>query len=172
MLAWALRNFILWGAISFACAYAWMHRDEIPALAGLTATPERPLAKVPAVAANLLAVKPDAMGQFYVDAAVDGAPVHFLVDTGASFVTLRLADVRAAGISPGSLSFTERSSTANGTVRFAPVRLREVRIGQLVIEDVDAAVIDSPLPVSLLGMSFLKRLDGYEIRDGALVLSW
>ena len=172
MLAWALRTLILWGAISLACAYGWMHRDEIPALAGLTAPPERPLAKAPAAAANLLAVKSDAMGQFYVDAAVDGAPVHFLVDTGASFVTLRLADARAAGISPGALSFTERSSTANGTVRFARIRLREVRIGQLVIEDVDAAVVDSPLTVSLLGMSFLRRLEGYEIRDGAMVISW
>jgi aspartyl protease family protein len=47
-----------------------------------------------------------------------------------------------------------------------------VRIGQLVIEDVDAAVVDSPLTVSLLGMSFLRRLEGYEIRDGALVLGW
>jgi aspartyl protease family protein len=172
MLAWALRNLIFWGVVSLTCAYAWIHRDEIPALAGLTAPPERPPAKAPAVAANLLAVKPDARGQFYVDAAVDGAPTHFLVDTGATFVTLRLADARAAGISPGSLSFTERSSTANGTVRFAPVRLREVRIGQLVIEDVEAAVVDSPLTVSLLGMSFLRRLEGYGIKDGALVMSW
>src|SRR5579871_3469107 len=168
MLAWAVRNVILWGVVSLACAYAWMHRAEIPALAGLMAPPQRPLAKAPAVAANLLAVKPDSIGQYYVNAAVNGAPVHFLVDTGASLVTLRLADARGAGVSPGSLHFTEESSTANGTVRFAPVRLREVRIGQLAVEDVDAAVIDSPLTVSLLGMSFLKRLEGYEIRDGAL----
>ena len=172
MLAWALRNFILWGAVSLACVYAWTHRDQVPMLASLTAPPERAVAKAPAVAPNLLAFKPDALGQYYVDAVVDGVPTHFLIDTGASLVTLRLADARAAGINPGSLSFTERSSTANGIVRVAPVRLREVRIGQLAIEDVEAAVIDSPLNISLLGMSFLRRLEGYEIRDGSLVLSW
>jgi aspartyl protease family protein len=103
---------------------------------------------------------------------VNGSPTHFIVDTGASFVTLRPEDARAAGISAGDLHFTMRTSTANGQVRIAPVKLRELRLGQLTMEDVDAVVVESPLPISLLGMSFLKRLDGYEMRDGALVMSW
>jgi aspartyl protease family protein len=55
--------------------------------------------------------------------------------------------------------------------RVAPVTLREVRIDQLSFYDVPAAVIEN-LDISLLGMSFLSRLRGYEMRDGKLRISW
>ena len=103
--------------------------------------------------------------------AANGAAVHFLVDTGAGSVALTLADAAAAGIGRGSLDFTARISTANGIARAAPVRLREVRIGQLSVNDVGAFVAEN-LHVSLLGMSFLKRVEGFEIRDGVLTLNW
>ncbi len=61
--------------------------------------------------------------------------------------------------------------TANGPVRFAPVNLREIRIEQLSIENVPAAVIEN-LDQSLLGMSFLKRLKSFEMREGALAINW
>ena len=57
-------------------------------------------------------------------------------------------------------------------VHVAPVKLREIRLEQFTMEEVDAVVVDTQLSVSLLGMSFLKRLEGYELRDGALVVSW
>jgi aspartyl protease family protein len=63
------------------------------------------------------------------------------------------------------------TSTANGIARAAPVRLREVRLGQLSIDDVSAAVVEN-LNISLLGQSFLTRLDGYEMRDGMLTLNY
>jgi aspartyl protease family protein len=94
-----------------------------------------------------------------------------LVDTGASLVTLTPADARAAGISPAGLVFSGHVQTANGTARMAPVTLREIRIGQLSIYDVPAAVLEN-LNVSLLGMSFLGRLRGYEMREGKLTVSW
>ncbi len=53
----------------------------------------------------------------------------------------------------------------------APVTLREVRLGQLVIANVPAAVIAN-LRISLLGMSFLSRLQGYEMRGGKLTITW
>ena len=49
--------------------------------------------------------------------------------------------------------------------------LREVRIGPLSIENVPAAVIENP-DQSLLGMSFLKRLKSFEVREGSLTISW
>jgi len=93
------------------------------------------------------------------------------VDTGASLVILTPADARAAGIGPGELTYTRRVSTANGIARMAPVTLREIRIDQLSFYDVPAAVIEN-LNISLLGMSFLSRLQGYEMRDGKLTISW
>jgi aspartyl protease family protein len=110
-------------------------------------------------------------GHVIVDAAVNGAPTRLLVDTGASLVTLTPKDARAAGIDPHALVFSRQVSTANGAVRMAPVTLREIRLGQLSIYDVPAAVLEK-LNVSLLGMSFLGRLQSYEMRDGKLTISW
>jgi aspartyl protease family protein len=80
-------------------------------------------------------------------------------------------DARAAGITPGELVYSHQVSTANGAARMARVTLREIRIGQLSIYDVPAAVLEN-LNISLLGMSFLTRLQGYEMRDGRLTISW
>jgi aspartyl protease family protein len=86
-------------------------------------------------------------------------------------VTLTPADARAAGIDPARLVFSMPVNTANGTARMAPATVREIRIGQLSIYDVPAAVLEN-LDISLLGMSFLGRLQGYEMRDGKLTISW
>ena len=120
---------------------------------------------------NTIVYTANGRGHVVLDAAVNGAPVRMLVDTGASLVTLTPADARAAGISPAGLVFSGHVQTANGTARMAPVTLREIRIGQLSIYDVPAAVLEN-LNVSLLGMSFLGRLRGYEMREGKLTVSW
>jgi aspartyl protease family protein len=123
------------------------------------------------LAPNTLVYNANEQGHVIVDAAVNGASVRLLVDTGASLVTLTREDARAAGIGLGELAYTQRASTANGAVRMAPVTLREVRIGQLSLYDVPAAVLEH-LNISLLGMSFLGRLQSYEMRDGKLTISW
>jgi aspartyl protease family protein len=120
---------------------------------------------------NTIVYTANERGHVVLDAAVNGASVSMLVDTGASLVTLTPADARAAGINPTSLIFSGHVQTANGAARMAPVTLREIRIGQLSIYDVSAAVLEH-LNVSLLGMSFLSRLQGYEMRDGKLTITW
>ena len=122
-------------------------------------------------AVNTLVYPANEQGHIILDAAVDGASVRFLVDTGASLVTLTPADAEAAGVTPRELVFNHRVSTANGSARMAPVTLREVRIGQLSIHDVPASVLEN-LNISLLGMSFLSRLQSYEMRDGKLTIAW
>jgi aspartyl protease family protein len=99
-------------------------------------------------------------------------PVDFLVDTGASHVVLSLEDARRLGFTPDHLRFTQKFQSANGTVRAAPVALRELRIGQLRLFDLEASVNGGPLPISLLGMSFLQRLSSYEVARGRLILRW
>ena len=118
-----------------------------------------------------LVYRADRRGHFSLTATVNGAPIRVVVDTGARLVALTLDDARAAGIGRSELTFSQLTQTANGRVRFAPVMLREVRIGQLSIENVPAAVIEN-LDQSLLGMSFLKRLKSFEMREGALTISW
>jgi aspartyl protease family protein len=118
-----------------------------------------------------LAYRADRRGHFSLTAAVNGAPIRLVVDTGASLVALTLDDARAAGIGRNELVFNQITQTANGRVRFALVILREIRIEQLSIDNVPAAVIEN-LDQSLLGMSFLKRLKSFEMREGTLTIGW
>ena len=78
----------------------------------------------------------------------------------------------ALGIRPAQLRFTGRAETANGTVGLAPVTLRELRIGQLSRHGVAAVVNEAPMGISLLGMSFLDGLEGWEARGDRLLLYW
>src|SRR5207244_11044252 len=100
-----------------------------------------------------------------------GCPCRCLDVTGASLITLTAEHARAAGIDPDVLVFNQRSQTANGLASEAPVTLREIRIDRLSIENVSAAVNEN-LIVSLLGMSFLKRLKSFEMRESTLTISW
>jgi clan AA aspartic protease (TIGR02281 family) len=117
-------------------------------------------------------VEPGAGGHYVIEAMVNGAPVTFLVDTGASDIVLTMADAERLGLQPATLRFTQRFATANGETRGAPVVLREIRIGQFSLFDVPASVNEAPLRVSLLGMSFLRQLNGYGVEDGRLILRW
>lgn len=119
-----------------------------------------------------LVVRSRTGGHYIVDASVNGASMPFIVDTGASTVFLSADAAREAGIDPDTLDYTQRYRTANGVITAAPVILREVRIGQLSIRDVEASVSRLDKQVSLLGMSFLNRLESYEVRDGRLFLRW
>jgi len=125
----------------------------------------------PGPSTHALVFRADPRGHVALTALVNGARVRFLVDTGASRVTLTSEDARNAGIGRSELVFNQRSQTANGLAREAPVTLREIRIEQLSIDNVPAAVNEN-LNVSLLGMSFLKRLKSFEMREGALTISW
>ena len=83
-----------------------------------------------------------------------------LVDTGASIVLLTYEDAEAAGLNPDELAFSQPVVTANGKAFVAPIRLDSVAIGVVGLSGVKAAVAErGKLHSSLLGMSFLKRLD-------------
>lgn len=96
-------------------------------------------------------------GHFYADGAINGVPVRFLVDTGASLVSMSASDAQRLGINylAGQRS---ASSTANGIVPTYRVKLDQVKVGDIVLTNVDGMVhINNALPVILLGMSFLSR---------------
>ncbi|KUO54179.1 MAG: hypothetical protein APF80_15990 [Alphaproteobacteria bacterium BRH_c36] len=108
---------------------------------------------------------------FVARAAVNGAVMTLLVDTGASTVVLKPADAERAGIDVKNLAFTAPVSTANGTAFAAPIRLRSIDVGGIVLEDIEALVTKpGSLNESLLGMSFLRRLRSYEFSGDFLTL--
>ncbi|HMG46822.1 MAG TPA: TIGR02281 family clan AA aspartic protease [Allosphingosinicella sp.] len=106
-------------------------------------------------------------GHFYLDAQVNGAQVHFLVDTGASMVALTPADAQRAGIALPSERTTARG--AGGAVEVMPVTIERIAIGPLEARGVRGAVARE-LPVSLLGQSFLSRVGTVEISGDRMVL--
>jgi len=107
-------------------------------------------------------------GGFYVMGAVNGAPVRFLVDTGASDIVLSPAD--AARVHVTATGPSRPAETANGVGSGALATAASVSVGTIQLSDVPIAINQAPMSVSLLGMSFLKRLDSFEVRGDQLVL--
>lgn len=111
-------------------------------------------------------------GHFVLEGSVDDAPVTFLFDTGASMVVLAANDAARAGFDPAALDYRVPVETASGRTTVAPVRLGAVTIGGIRVEDVRAAVArPDDLSASLLGMTFLNRLDSYTVSRDTLVLN-
>jgi aspartyl protease family protein len=110
-------------------------------------------------------------GHFFSDVDVNGRTISAVVDTGATGVSLSFEDARAVGIRLDDSEFTMESRTANGNARIAPIMLDRVRIGDIVVRDVQAYVAEKgKLFQTLLGMSFLRRLSHVDIRGSELVL--
>jgi clan AA aspartic protease (TIGR02281 family) len=175
MLAWALRYLAV--AVLVGVGFATLKSSDWWQRASAPPAPPASIARNPGAAtaasdAWQYVVEAGPQGHFVVEAVVNGLPVPFLIDTGASEIVLTLADARRLGFDPRRLEFSERFGTANGEVQGAPVRLRELRVGQFSLYDLDASVNAAPLPISLLGMSFLNRLHGYRVEDRRLVLEW
>jgi aspartyl protease family protein len=110
-------------------------------------------------------------GHFHVDAVVNDVGIKMIVDTGATVVSLSRRDAARVGIDVSRLAFTQRVQTANGTVLAAPVTLRELRVGPIALANVRAAVNDGRTEESLLGVSFLGRLQSYTVSGKTLTLT-
>jgi aspartyl protease family protein len=110
-------------------------------------------------------------GHYYIRLDVNGTPVDFVVDTGATSVVLTQDDATRVGLSPQDLAFIGRAQTANGTVRTAPVTLETVSVAGFSDRNVPASVNEGALHQSLLGMSYLNRWSRIEIADGAMILT-
>jgi aspartyl protease family protein len=108
---------------------------------------------------------------FLANSAVNGEAMPMLLDTGSATVVLRQSDAEKAGVDIGSLDFDTPLKTANGVSYLAAVRLKSVRIGPLALDDVEALVAKpGTLNENLLGMSFLRRLESYEVAGDFVTL--
>jgi len=110
-------------------------------------------------------------GHFMVKTETNGISLSMLVDTGASTVVLKPGDAQRLGIDVERLKYTVPVQTANGTTFAASVRLRNLRIGRISLDNVEALVArHGALKENLLGMSFLSRLRSYEFTSDYLTL--
>lgn len=109
-------------------------------------------------------------GHYYLDLDVDGTSVRFVIDTGASDVVLSKADATRIGLDVENLFYGDIANTANGEVRTARVRLKNVRLGEIVDLSIGASVNAGDMETSLLGMTYLQRYSKIELGGGKMVL--
>jgi aspartyl protease family protein len=100
-------------------------------------------------------------GHFYAAGHINGRPVRFVVDTGATSVAIPQSDADRLGIDWKNAP-TAMGHTANGTITMRAVSLASVRIGDVEVPNVDAVIVPQGMPFVLLGNSFLRR---FQIRQ-------
>lgn len=110
-------------------------------------------------------------GHYWVTIHVNSTPVRFVVDTGASHVSLSYRDAKAVGLDPEELSFDRVFMTANGQSQKAMITLDHMALQSIQMSNVSASVSrPGRMNVSLLGMNFLNDLSGFRIENGELIL--
>jgi aspartyl protease family protein len=172
-----LQEALLWGAAAVLAFGLYYFFDDIRASFGPGAdtAPSHPPAQQseskPAGFAREVRLKADPRGHFILDASVNDRQATFMADTGATLVVLTYDDAARLGLSPHSLDYTGLAQTANGVSRVAPVLLDRVRVDDITVRNVQAAVAEKgALDTNLLGMSFLGRLKSFQVQGRELIL--
>jgi aspartyl protease family protein len=165
----ALTQALFWVVIAFVLVLGYTYRFELRDLG------DRVLAElVPGRAAGrgrTVELARANTGDFRVGTEVNGVRVAMVLDTGASSVVLTHDAAKAAGLPTEFIKYSVNVETANGHTLAAPVTLDRIAIGGIVEREV-AALIAQPgqLKTSLLGMSFLNRLQSWEVRGGRVMM--
>ena len=137
-----------------ALALSSARTQASPAAAG-----NYPIAANYPIVANYAVVPINERGDLLTNGEVNGVPVRFAVDTGATFITLPAREASRLGLDyhNGQKIMME---TANGEVAAYRLKLDTVRVDEVAVHDVDAVIAEgNSLPIALLGMSFLNRVD-------------
>ncbi len=165
----ALESALIWVAVFVLLVLGYTYRLELNDVA------DRVLAElIPGRAATrgrTVEIARGRGGSFAVSTQVNGAHVAMVLDTGASAVVLTQEAARAAGLPLEVLRYSVNIETANGRARAAPVTLDRVSIGGITERSVPALIAPSgQLRTNLLGMSFLDRLESWEVRGDKLLM--
>ena len=168
----ALRAAMFWVVLVAGLALGYTYRVELQAVADRLIAefvPGHPIAR-PGTSMVVEVVR-SREGDFTVRADINGKRIAMLVDTGASSVVLTPEAARAAGLPVDLLKYDVAIETAKGRGRAASVVLDRIAVGTLVERRVPALVSEpGDLKTPLLGMSFLNRLESFEVRGSRLLL--
>ena len=183
----AVKSLLAWAMIALVCVIGYSYRTELKSVwyrvAGeldtSRATPVEPRGNRRGDdddegrgEGRALAIRVSSDGHYHVTAAINGSSTRLLVDTGATVTVLSVRHAERAGIFPNPGDYTVNVRTASGMSKAAPIKIREMRIGDARLEDVQALVMNTPGDLSVLGIGTLQRFKSYEVRDGVLTLRW
>ncbi len=169
-----IRHLALWALIVIGLIAVYAYREPFlrfaaPVLQELD--PSRVVEVVNADGARELVIRRGPDGHFHLDADVNGVPVRFMVDTGATSTVLTLPDAERSGVDTTALQFNRPVRTANGIAFYARAVLETLEIGPYRLSDVAVGVMpEEALDTSLLGMSTIDRFGGWRIEGGQMVL--
>ncbi len=122
-----------------------------------------------AVGGNTVAIAPNGFGMYEVNGSINDFQVRFVVDTGASAISMNSAHAKRMGIPYEEEGIKSRTETASGVVDSYVVTLRTVMIDSIKQHDVRAIIIDGDYPSTiLLGNSFLQEINMH--REGRMLL--
>lgn len=159
----------IWAGILVALAVGFTYRGELGAVAQRVRSEFS--SSYPVVTApREMVVTQDPDGGFFVMGRVNGRLVRFLVDTGASDTVLSPADAERLGVDMVALRFDQPAETANGTTHGATFTADSLSVGQIEFAGVPVLINRSPMPSSLLGMTFLRRLESFQVKGTKLYL--
>jgi aspartyl protease family protein len=170
-----MRNIMIFAAIMIGLGTFMAQIADKMTPAPASATPAARLAVVSDATTDAglrsLSIPLDDRGHFATEGRIDGQRIAFMVDTGASVIALNESSAARFGLRPSRNDYRATVTTANGTVKAAPIRLAMVELGGLIVRDVDAMVLpDEALSENLLGLSFLSKLRRFEYANGKMVL--
>jgi aspartyl protease family protein len=166
----ALEAALFWIAVGFVLVFAYSYRTDLRTAGDRVLNELMPGRASPRGERTVEIVRGRG-GDYQVAAQVNGSRVAMVLDTGASAVVLTQEAAKAAGLPLDVLSYTVQVDTANGRTRAASVTLDRLSVGGIVERAVPALVAQpGQLRVSLLGMSFLNRLESWQVRGDRLML--
>jgi aspartyl protease family protein len=171
----AVRDLLTWSLVALLLVAGYSYREEIFSLGhrvvGELMPPGTALRGEQIEGERSVRIRRRPDGHFIVKTQVNGVSMVMLVDTGASTVVLKPGDAQRLGIDVDGLRYSVPVQTANGTTYAAHVRLRNLTLGPISLDDVEALVAKpGALKENLLGMSFLSRLRSYEFTTDLLTL--
>jgi aspartyl protease family protein len=165
----AIEASLFWLLIGLLLGAGYTYRQELVMVADrimAEVTPGRPVTR-----GRTVEITRGRAGEFRVRTEVNNIPVSTILDTGATSVVLTQEAAKAIGLPLEVLHYSVAVETANGRIRAAQVTLDKVAVGGIVERSVPALIAQpGPLRANLLGMSFLNRLESFEVRGDRLVL--
>ena len=166
----ALEAALFWVVVGLVLAFGYTYRAELRGIADRVMAELMPGRSAQRSERSVEIVRGRG-GDFQVAAQVNGTRVAMALDTGASTVVLTQDAAKAAGLPLELLSYDVQIDTANGRTRAASITLDRITVGEIVERKVPALVAQPGLlRVSLLGMTFLNRLESWEVRGDKLVM--
>jgi aspartyl protease family protein len=163
------KHLAIWAGVVLALVLGYSFRGDLEGLFQRVRSELVPSYPVQASGGEMVIAR-DRDGGFVVMADVNGQPVRFLVDTGASDLVLSPADAQRLGVDLSSLTFGKPVETANGLGYGAPFTAATLQVGSIALTQVPMSVNKAPMSTSLLGMAFFNRMKSFRVEGDRLYI--